>query len=577
MRLSDLSIRRKILMGAALMIIFIVPLAYMVDRITSQIGATATAALQENQKDFHATSELIRLTKQIQIDVIQVQQWLTDISATRGLDGLNDGFDEAAGFAGRLPADIASARKVAAEMQLAEYGSILGSVEKAFPPFYETGQKMANAYVAEGPAGGNPLMADFDAAAEEMYGSLEKLLEIQQHVVADAETRIAGHVAEFEALDGLRKAAVAAAALVTMIFAGIAGWSIWRAFARPIIATSGIMNRLSSGNLDIDVDFAHRGDEIGTMGRSILVFRDNARERERLAVDAARREQRTEAERVEMRRRAAEDVHNLLGEAIDALDQNSRLLSDAATQLTDIAHQSSDRTEIVAGAAEEASRNVELVATATEELVSSIGEISSQVGRATRVVDFATNNADTSNSRIGALAQAVQKIGDVVSLIQDIAEQTNLLALNATIEAARAGEMGKGFAVVASEVKSLATQTAKATEEISGQIAGIQASTAEAVSAIQGITTTMREIYHYTSAIASAVEEQGSSTGEISRSVQQAAIGTQSVASNIVGVRSSVDETSQSARQVLGASREVADQAARLRKAMNRIVAELAA
>src|SRR5205085_4852070 len=189
---------------------------------------------------------------------------------------------------------------------------------------------------------------------------------------------------------------------------------------------------------------------------------------------------------------------------------------------------------------------------------SSISEISRQVQQSTQVAGRAVGDAERTNAQVKSLADAANKIGEVVSLINDIASQTNLLALNATIEAARAGEHGKGFAVVASEVKSLANQTAKATEEIGAQITQIQDATKEAVAAIQGIGTTIAEVNSIAGSIAAAVEQQGAATQEIARNVQQAAQGTQEVSSNIVNVKQAATETGAASSQVLGAAGELA-------------------
>jgi methyl-accepting chemotaxis protein len=225
----------------------------------------------------------------------------------------------------------------------------------------------------------------------------------------------------------------------------------------------------------------------------------------------------------------------------------------------------------------EASGNVEAAAAAAEELLSSVTEIARQLEQTTELVRVAVTEAQTTNDEIAGLAQAAQKIGDVVKLIQDIAGQTNLLALNATIEAARAGESGKGFAVVASEVKSLAVQTAKATEEISGQISAVQSSTSGAVEAIRRIAGRMQEINQFASAVSTAVQEQSAATGEISHNVTSAAKGAKEVAAVLGDVAGAVSETRGSAQTVLAASEAVEAAATALRTEVESFLAKVAA
>jgi methyl-accepting chemotaxis protein len=240
-------------------------------------------------------------------------------------------------------------------------------------------------------------------------------------------------------------------------------------------------------------------------------------------------------------------------------------MNQTAKSMTSVAEESTRQATVVAAASEETTRNVQTVAAATEELTASIGEISSQVNESTRIVGGAVNQANDTNAKVQSLAAAAQKIGEVVRLINDIAGQTNLLALNATIEAARAGEAGKGFAVVASEVKILATQTAKATEEIAAQVRGIQEATASSAQAILGITQTIHRVSEISTAISAAVEEQGAATQEISRNIQQAAAGTAEVSSNIGGVSEAAHQTGQSATQVLATSTDLDRNSAQLR------------
>ena len=271
----------------------------------------------------------------------------------------------------------------------------------------------------------------------------------------------------------------------------------------------------------------------------------------------------------------ADDFERNMKQVVDTVASAATELQSTAKGMETTAHATSQQATTVAAAAEEASSNVQTVASAAEELSSSISEISRQVAQSTQIAGAAVAEVDSANEKVQGLAEAAQKIGEVVALITDIADQTNLLALNATIEAARAGEAGKGFAVVASEVKNLANATAKATEEISTQIGGIQSATEDAVSAIGSIGGTIAQMNEIAAAIAAAVEEQGAATQEIARNVEQAASGTQDVSSNIVQVTQAANETGHSAGEVLTASGELAKQAEILGSEMDSFVGEM--
>ncbi|WP_207620432.1 methyl-accepting chemotaxis protein, partial [Oharaeibacter diazotrophicus] len=351
---------------------------------------------------------------------------------------------------------------------------------------------------------------------------------------------------------------------------------IARFVSRPIGEMAQVMLRLARGDTSVIVRRAARRDEIGQISDAVSVFRDNAIERHRLeearAADAARRDARQHGVDAMIQRFRGEVVEALgrVGETTAVLDATARVLAEAAADAL-------GSTRSATSASDSAASNVNLVAAAAEELAASIVEIGRSVQAATDKIAAAAEGAQTTNDRILALDAAAAKIGDVVGLITAIAQQTNLLALNATIEAARAGEAGKGFAVVAAEVKSLARQTADATGEISAQIAGIQASTADAVAAVRVIADTMRDVSEVTTGIAAAVDQQRAATADIARNVQDAADGTRTASRLLTGVDAGVGRTDECSRSVLDASARTNEEADRLRAGIDRFLREVAA
>jgi methyl-accepting chemotaxis protein len=348
-----------------------------------------------------------------------------------------------------------------------------------------------------------------------------------------------------------------------------------RGMSRPLTAITAVMNRLSSGDTDVAIPGGDRKDELGTMAVAVDVFRRNMIEARTLreAQEASKRQ--AELEKKALQRQMADrfeiDVKSVVGAVAKATADMQRV----AGEITASVNGTSERAAAAAAASEEASASVGTVAAATEELASSVAEIGRQVTHSSGVADAAVVKAGQTTEMVAGLTAAGEKIGDVLRLIGAIASQTNLLALNATIEAARAGDAGRGFAVVASEVKELASQTAKATEEIAGQVTAIQSATGDCVIAIDGISDTIREISGIATTIAAAVEEQDSATREIARSVQQAAAGTSAVSVNVAGASQAAAHSRALADTVLSASGELSQHAAALFESVDSFLAGL--
>ena len=362
------------------------------------------------------------------------------------------------------------------------------------------------------------------------------------------------------------------------LLGGVLAVLLGRGISRPMTAMCKAMRELAGGNFEVVLPGLGRRDELGEMAAAVEEFKMQAiakAERDAAAQDAQNQAS-SAARRTELIR-FADDFEAAVGAIVSNVSASAVQLEQAAGTLTRTAETTQNLSSRVAGASEEASSNMQSVATATEELSASVDEIGRRVRESNKIAEAAVLQAEQTDGRIGKLSRAAQQIGDVVKLITAIAEQTNLLALNATIESARAGEAGRGFAVVASEVKSLAGQTAKATDEISSHISGMQDATQESVAAIKEIGGTIAQISNIASSIASAVEQQSSATQEIARSVQTVAQGTQEAAANIMQVNRGATETGSASEEVLNSAKSLSTESTRLREELDRFMANIRA
>ena len=362
---------------------------------------------------------------------------------------------------------------------------------------------------------------------------------------------------------------VAGAALFVWFYIG-------RNLVARLVGLENTMTRIASGDLSAEVDTRRGGDEIGQMAKALSVFRQGIMQANAAAAEKAA-EQEAKQRQAALIDQLTREFNDGATSALAAVSTAASRMKGSAEKMTRVAAQAKEQTGAVASASEQAAANVQTVAAATEQLSGSISEISRHVGESTRIAAQAVEQVAKSEVTVTELANTANRIGEVVGLINTIAAQTNLLALNATIEAARAGEAGKGFAVVASEVKSLATQTARATEGITAQVSAIQGSTQEAVDTIKGIGQIIDKMSEIATTVASAVQQQGAATAEIARNIQQAASGTQNVSNNIIGVSSAANETGETASDVLQSSDGLAAESEALSSEVGRFLARIKA
>jgi methyl-accepting chemotaxis protein len=542
----------------------------LVIAIVALVGVNGVTTVDQEAAQVAVSGFDSALGERIHQDVLGLNRAEFRIAADPSAASLSAALEDIDARRSQLRDQLAEATKEADGEQAAKLTAVAKALEIYLP---ELDRTVATAKTLGSKVDNNDARQQIIDAALQSRDEAEVLGDAVEAYATFSSKEMDDEVADAEATGSRLKLIMIVTAVIGVLGGLVLGYLMASfAIARPVAASVIRLKQLSEGDTDSAIAGTERKDEIGEIAATMQVFRDNLiRNREMQA---------REMEEQIARSRRAQAIETLTDSFDSAATVVLRTVASAATELqataasmTSTAEETARQANVVSSAAEETTASVQTVATATEELSASIHEISNQVTESTRIVGDAVVEAEATNGKVQSLSEAAQKIGDVVRIINEIAGQTNLLALNATIEAARAGEAGKGFAVVASEVKTLATQTAKATDEISGQVRAIQDATAGSAEAIRGIGTTINRVNEISTAIASAVEEQGAATQEIARSVQQAAQGTQEVSSNIVAVSTAAQHTGSAAAQVLSASAELAKQADVMREEVEKYIA----
>ncbi|CDK99092.1 Methyl-accepting chemotaxis protein [Magnetospirillum gryphiswaldense MSR-1 v2] len=502
------------------------------------------SAQEEALNRFHTQVAPLALSaRQLQMEVIQVQQYFSDVSATRGENGLDDGFNNAAKRRDMFLKTQQQTRALAEGLNSAEALKDLDNVAAAFPPYYDTGLKMAKAYVSEGTSAGNRHMEEFDQKAANMTQSLENLMAVSERLMAADRADAAAAAAASRSTAWVVSAVLLVVAALGLALALFMGSHI-KKVAQVLQGAGEVMNRAARGDLNARIIRIERDDEIGMLLVSVnrvLDLTETFAKEIGAAMAAAQRKEyfryipeeglrgdflrfvraiNTILASMESRDAKTIEFETTVKGMVDEVAASTKGISGTANMMAHRSEATGGRSLDVGEAAQATTARAEVVSEATRQLVASINEIASQATQSSLVARRATEQISATSARMDALAQAISQIGQVVGLINTIAGQTNLLALNATIEAARAGEAGRGFAVVANEVKNLANQTATATGTITGQVEAVQSAAREAIDAIADIVHTIESIEGISAAIAGAVQQQEASTQEISRNIE---------------------------------------------------------
>jgi methyl-accepting chemotaxis protein len=631
---------------------------------------------------------LVRTLDEVKLDVVQVQQWLTDISATRAQDGLNDGFEKAAEFSKLFNQHSNEAIELADALGLTKISKDMVGIQRAFRPYYAAGKTMAQRYIDEGPAGGNISMTDFDTVAENISTKLDSLFEHAEKSINDLASNARDNLHKVEKNNSRIETIVMTISVIVFLLLGISAFLLQRRALGPLGQISTTVALIAEGQTETHVENTDRADEIGKLAAAVEILRneahsafqlrqmceqlpsgtiiisnsaeieyanpaarnlvnaanDSAAEISRLGdinsglenwiptsgtnrpsakrfavgehtyeangfalisdqgihnewmvsienishqiaaeqaeIQQEEAHQQEEVRFVEERKKAAQNLANefqrTVGSLIEDLMTATGHLDVTANEMTSAAGKITDQVGIVSTISTDTSGRTQMVASASEELTASVSEVGRQANTFMEISKKAVEEANNSRQIMEGLTKAANVISDVLALIDDIADQTNLLALNATIEAARAGEAGKGFAVVASEVKSLANQTAKATEDIAGHINTIQDETARATEAIQNITNTVDEMNEGAMVVSNAVHEQTEAAQEISQNILVAAEGTQKIETAVSEVINVADATQMTAKGLQLSAESLADRGKKLDQAVGTFLSNIA-
>lgn len=515
----------------------------------SGLGA-ATRALSKTSQEAMDVQALAEAVKNAEINVIQVQQFLTDLSATRGLDGLDDGGAEAEINAQQFEDNLKRAQDLARKLNAEQMAGALNQAGQTFPDFYATGKRMAAVYVSQGPTGGNKIMPQFDAAAEKIHGAIDATLSSLAELEKTADDRRKAALQAAQRARGLSTIVNVAALLFSVAVAAALAAFVRNRIARPLQNSARALEALAEGRPPAVLDGLDRADEIGQLARAFTTLAENESKRQALELESRGlrdREAARQARLGQLIERFRGTVVTLLSAAKTEVEGNR----ETARELGVAARQSQQQAGTAAAASASASAEVQSVAAATEQLAVSVREISAQAERARYHALETRKVTDRGSKEMEELTSQAQRISAVIEIIRSVANQTDLLALNATIEAARAGEAGRGFAVVASEVKTLAEQTAVSTSEIESIVGSIMHSVGGVGRSFEDAMAALTEIDSMVATVASAVTEQDAATSEISQAIARASACTQDSSQGIGSVADAAAATSRAVEKVL--------------------------